>query len=435
MLLAFTIAMMVGGVCSLNFTHHDNQKMEDYLNSIHNAFPSITHLYKIGRSFKEIELWVIAIGDRPREHVPLRPHVKLIGNMHGNEVVSREVLLHLIDHLVNNYSTDKLIQKHLNTTLIHIMPSMNPDGYSKSIIGDCNGIIGRTTTKYIDLNRDFPDVFVSNGTHFFNIHVPAEETRAVMNWLPQYNFVLSANLHGGTKVVNYPFDKYEQDTTNSGPAISPDDDMFRHLALNYSTSHEDMSTDQGTSCGDYFPLGITNGAEWYPITGGMQDYNYIVHGVFEVLVEMSCCKFPLASELEMEWRKNKPALLNYIGQVHRGVKGVIKDEDGEPVEGLKLSIMGREKVPFWTKKYGEYFRLLMPGLYTLQVYHQVSDKIQTSKVFFVYKDSVTVLNITFINSTLSQESTKPANTAVKWSNLPNFLFLICSCTLVLFIVL
>ena len=32
------------------------------------------------------DLWVLAIGKNPSVHVSLRPNMKYVGNMHGNEV-------------------------------------------------------------------------------------------------------------------------------------------------------------------------------------------------------------------------------------------------------------------------------------------------------------------------------------------------------------
>jgi murein tripeptide amidase MpaA len=50
--------------------------------------------------------------------------------MHGNEVVSREVLLALIAYLCQGYrEKDEEVTWLLQNTRIHIMPSMNPDGW------------------------------------------------------------------------------------------------------------------------------------------------------------------------------------------------------------------------------------------------------------------------------------------------------------------
>ena len=53
----------------------------------------------------------------------------------------------------------------------------------------------------------------------------------------------------------------------SGPSISPDDDVFKFLALTYSKSHSLMSDLQTECDGMNFTDGITNGAEWYPVAG------------------------------------------------------------------------------------------------------------------------------------------------------------------------
>ena len=54
---------------------------------------------------------------------------------------------------------------------------------------------------------------------------------AVIKWMQNYNFVLSANLHGGAVVANYPFDK-SRDPRIRGrvtSAASPDDKIFKKV--------------------------------------------------------------------------------------------------------------------------------------------------------------------------------------------------------------
>ena len=57
--------------------------------------------------------------------------------MHGNEVVGRVLLVNLIELLCENYMDNLFVSLLVNTTSIHIMPSMNPDGYSIAIQGKC----------------------------------------------------------------------------------------------------------------------------------------------------------------------------------------------------------------------------------------------------------------------------------------------------------
>jgi len=54
-----------------------------------------------------------------------------------------------------------------------------------------------------------------------------------MKWIKSYPFVLSANLHGGSLVANMPYDD-NPTHTNGQPYPTPDDEVFKMLALTYS---------------------------------------------------------------------------------------------------------------------------------------------------------------------------------------------------------
>lgn len=66
---------------------------------------------------------------------------------------------------------------------------------------------------------------------------------------------------------------------------------------------------------EHFIDGITNGASWSSLSGGMQDYNYVHSNCFEITLELGCDRFPKSSDLEKYWIDNKKALVEFAQQV------------------------------------------------------------------------------------------------------------------------
>ena len=179
--------------------------------------------------------------------------------MHGNEVLGRELLLGLAVHLCTKYRQgDASVQHLLNNTRLHLLPSMNPDGWqvaAAALASDgrpnrtSDWLEGRSNGHQVDLNRDFPDLDrmeldasqSENPTELPNMlrksrpllaawlaRRPLQpETRAVINWILERPFVLSANLHGGALVVNFPYDSNGSPKQAPGYSATPDDFLFR----------------------------------------------------------------------------------------------------------------------------------------------------------------------------------------------------------------
>jgi carboxypeptidase D len=254
-------------------------------------YPHLAKRFSIGKSVQDREL----VGVRIRAGaVPKQKKIKLVGNMHGDETVGRELLIKLMQHLLSNSDTDADIQQLLQVAEIHILPSMNPDGYNAG---------RRTNALGYDLNRNFPDQY------FGQITPQQPETKAIITWSARENFTLSANFHGGDLVANYPYDG-NREYKSGHEAPTPDDAAFKRIALAYAANHPEMSQSR------HFPGGITNGAKWYVLYGGMQDWNYIHTNDMGITIEVSNIKSPHGSELDAFWDKNKKSIMEFMKQIH-----------------------------------------------------------------------------------------------------------------------
>lgn len=325
--------------------YHTYDELTTEMQNIANAHPDICHLYSAGKSVQNRDLWVMKISDNVNTE-EYEPEFKYISTMHGDEPVGMEMCLNLINYLVDNYGTDETVTNLVDNTEIYIMPLMNPDGYV---------LHQRENADNQDLNRSFPDrVDDPNNTPDGR----PIEVQDIMNFFSPRRPVLSANFHTGALVVNYPWDD-DPNISSGSYAACPDDDEFITLSETYSQYNSPMWNSSE------FEHGITNGNNWYAVSGGMQDWNYVWLGDMEVTIELSDDKWPDASALPGLWDDNRESMLHFMDMCHKGVKGIVTDSStGNPISAT-ITVDDRGMKFYTDPDVGDYHRYLKPGTYTL----------------------------------------------------------------------
>ncbi|XP_023141458.2 probable carboxypeptidase X1 [Amphiprion ocellaris] len=384
-----------GSKDALDFRHHNYKEMRKLMKSVTEECPDITRVYTIGKSYTGLKLYVMEISDNPGKHELGEPEFRYVAGMHGNEALGRELVLNLMQYMCKEYKKgNQRIVRLVTETRIHLLPSMNPDGYEvayekgSELAGWAEG---RYSFEGIDLNHNFPDLnnimwdaqeTAADPSKVSNHYIPipeyytkedamvAPETRAVISWMQDIPFVLSANLHGGELVVTYPFD-CTRDWAPQENTPTADDAFFRWLATVYASTNLVMVDPDRRICHYEDFQGhnnIINGGAWHTVPGSMNDFSYLHTNCFEVTVELSCDKFPHVSELPIEWENNKESLLVYMEQVHRGIKGVVKDKITK--QGIADAVIKVEDHDHDIRSAadGDYWRLLNPGEYKVVVW-------------------------------------------------------------------
>lgn len=400
----------VTSAAGLDFRHHNYKDLRQLMKVVNEHCPNITRIYNIGKSSQGLKIYAMELSDNPGEHEPGEPEFHYTAGMHGNEVLGRELLLLLMQFLCKEYIYgNPRISRLIDNTRIHLVPSLNPDGYELAYeIGSelSSWALGYWTEEGFDLGDNFPDLTSIWATKdprgvqkVANHHLPipeeyqsedgavAMETRAIVAWLEKIPFVLGANILGGEQVVTFPFnmarakeeseemmrraqmvEDYEEGE-NLSYMDTPDDGVFHWLATSFASAHLGMTeTYQGKCHTEDFTkgFGIINGGAWHPSVGTMNDFCYLHTNCFQLSIYVGCDKFPHKSELPKEWEDNLEALLHFMEQIHRGIKGLVRDLDGNAIANATVSVDGINH-DVKTAADGDYWRILNPGDYQVTV--------------------------------------------------------------------
>ena len=284
-----------------------------------------------------------------------KPKFLYTSTMHGDETTGFMLLLRLIDEFCT--SNDERIVNLINNLDIFICPNTNPDGTYYTGNQTVDGA-RRNNANNIDLNRHYPDF--DKGPHPDHDWCYQNETQWLMDLANTYHFTMAANYHGGSEVLNYPWDTH--------PSLHADDEWWKLVCHEYADQCHEWNPDYMNMPHQHADNGIINGYQWYTISGSRQDYMNYYAQCREVTIECSNSYTPNPSQMPTFWNYNHNSMLSYMEQCLNGIHGTITDAaTGEAIEAT-VSIAGHDHHGSEVSSHGpagDYHRPIKGGTYNV----------------------------------------------------------------------
>lgn len=266
---------------------HSFQQMLQEMQEIVANNPQIAKLVDIGDSYEKqvgkggFDIWVLKISDNVQIEED-EAEVFFFANIHARELITPEIIMYFMHHLVDNYGTDPYITHLINNRQIWLCPTMNPDGHEYCLTGsdpittdyfanpiwwrknkrdnDGDGIFNPEKDG-VDLNRNFGymwgfDNIGSSPEAMSAIYRGPEafsepESQAIRDFAIQHHFIVTLSFHSYGQLWLYPWG-YTSDGT-------PDFFIFKRMA------------DVCVSYNHYIPQ---SGYELYATNGNSDDWLY-----------------------------------------------------------------------------------------------------------------------------------------------------------------
>lgn len=328
--------------------------------------PGLVHIHHAGESVMGRDLLFARIR-READEAAARPRFMYTSTMHGDETAGFVLMLRLIHFLVSEDGVRADVTRLLDEVEIWICPNENPDGTYRDNNETLAGAT-RGNANGVDLNRNYPNPARSTPD-------PRQpETAAMIALTDSLHFVMSANLHGGAELMNYPFD-----TWRSSVRTHTDHNWYDYISKEYA------DTAQFYSPTGYFTQegGYTHGGDWYVIYNSRQDHMNYYRSIREVTLELSRQKMLSPSLLPAHWEYNHRSFLNYIRQATYGISGRVRDAETLQPLFAEIRVVGHDgdySLVTSCSLQGAFYRPIEAGTWTLEVLAEGYDRLEISGI-------------------------------------------------------
>ncbi len=218
--------------------------------------PGIAKVIQYGQSKSGNPLVALKISDNVEDSTESEPALMLTAATHGDEIITTEVLLELLDEMVNGYGSNPRFERMINGTEIYFIPVVNPDGFIRRSRYD-NGV---------DPNRSYPFPGGPTNSKASSCIAP------LIEFFESVGFAGSIDIHAYGELVMYPWG-YTKDSVTA-PDVQKFDDLAAKVA----------STNSYT----YGPIATTI----YVAKGSSADYYYWKRQTRAIAIEVGTSKAP-----------------------------------------------------------------------------------------------------------------------------------------------
>ncbi|MFO7677718.1 MAG: M14 family zinc carboxypeptidase [Thermoplasmatota archaeon] len=215
------------------------QEMTDLLFDLQNKYPTLLSVESLGKTYENRDIWLVTLTEQINQSTQ-KPAILLLGAHHGNEKPSFEILIFFINYMlenfdnetINNYNSDVIsseqIRTALNTTILYIIPMVNPDGVEANTRKNREpnygpfGFHNNITSYGVNLNRNYDDFWFLYYLRPFRYHFlfasldssfnykgpypfSSNETKAIKEFVETKHISISLSYHSYGEVMFFPW--------------------------------------------------------------------------------------------------------------------------------------------------------------------------------------------------------------------------------------
>ena len=242
--------------------YHSFKEVTEMLNAVALRYPAIANLVQYGVSTNGKPLLALRVSNHLNDGKQV-PRIMLTAATHGDEIITTEVLLNLMNSFLEGASTNPRFAEYLDKLEIVFIPVVNPDGFSEQDRYD-NGS---------DPNRSYPFPENVNGA-------PTASINGIINFVKKYPLTGSVDFHAYGRLIMFPWGY-----TKEAPPIQTQkvfEDVTKKMATTNAYTYGQISrviyVAKGSSADFYFwkfnalSLGIEIGDSKAPVSAKIGKY-------------------------------------------------------------------------------------------------------------------------------------------------------------------